>query len=64
MTDRCCETITMGGKDYPCDRDAGHTGLCGFSFGGRSSAHWMNRALSDDELRKLSEGILDPKDVK
>ena len=65
--DRCQKTIAAEafgkGSRYQCDLPADHTGMCGFTAD-CMTAHFCDKRLSDDELIRLSDGRLDPADVK
>lgn len=47
--------------DVRCTLPEGHEGMHGLAD--LSGFYWIDRALSDDELDKLSAGVLAPEDV-
>lgn len=64
MINQCKKMMTGMKREVRCDLDDGHQGMCGLLLdGGRDSFRWLDRALSDEEIRKLSSGLLDPNDV-
>ena len=53
--EQCKKTVGFADSKNKCNLPIGHTGMCGCTFE-TSSAKWLDRALSNDELRDLSDG--------